>query len=162
MPRQCFNVDQSPLPFSIECKNTYEIPKIDKKVWVGHPHSGADKRFCSLNFCFRPDGEQPPLTIIFHGQGKHINDVDRKSWDKDVDVFFQPKAWADTAFNWVERTLKPVAKEESHFVLLCDNLKAQKADDFKRQFLRSRTLRGMGYQMQQTFGSPLMPVMLNN
>ena len=33
-PSQRYNVDQSPLPFSCECRKTYESPETDKKVWV--------------------------------------------------------------------------------------------------------------------------------
>ena len=31
-PSQKYNVDQSPLPFSNECRKTYESPETDKKI----------------------------------------------------------------------------------------------------------------------------------
>ena len=70
---QRFNVDQSPLPFTIVVKKTYEIPEKDKKVWVNQPISDARKRFCSLNICFRSEGEQPRVSTIFQGQGKCLS-----------------------------------------------------------------------------------------
>ena len=54
LPKQWFNVDQSPLPFAIYVKKTYEQitpgdkENRNKKVWVSQPYSGADKRQCSL------------------------------------------------------------------------------------------------------------------
>ena len=58
-PSQRYNVDQSPLPFSYECRKTYESPETDKKVWVSLSNANSGKRFCTLNICFRPDGGQP-------------------------------------------------------------------------------------------------------
>ena len=113
---QRFNVDQSPLPFAIDTKKTYE--RIEprnpenryKKVWIQQPGSGLEKRQCTLQVCFRPNGEQPRIAIIFRGQGKRITEAEKDSWHKDVDVYFQKCAWADTNFcvEWVERTLKPL------------------------------------------------------
>ena len=76
LPKEQFNVDQSPLPFAIDVKKAYEqiLPgdkeNRNKKVWVSQPYSGADKRQCSLNVCFRPEGEQPRIAVIFRGQEK--------------------------------------------------------------------------------------------
>ena len=66
-PKQRLNVDQSLLPFATEYKKTYEIPEKDKKVWVNQPTSDTGKRFCSLNICFQPVGEQPRISVIFRG-----------------------------------------------------------------------------------------------
>ena len=107
--------NQSPLPFAINTKTTYEHvePKSPenrhKKIWVSRPGSGLDKRQCSLQVCFRPSGLQPQIAVIFRGKGKKISAAEKSSWHPDVDVFFQECAWADTKFctEWVERTLKP-------------------------------------------------------
>ena len=139
LPKQRFNVDQSPLPFAIDVKKTYEqIIRGDKenrnnRVWVCQPFSGADKRQCSLNICFRPDGEQPRIAVIFRGQGKRISKVEKEAWDSDVDIYFQPCAWADERFciEHIERTLKPVVEKESRFVLYCDNLAGQNTPEFR-------------------------------
>ena len=50
-PNMRFNVDQSPLPFVIDHKRTYEV--VDKnqrydKVWIQQPGSGLDKRQWTL------------------------------------------------------------------------------------------------------------------
>ena len=58
----------------------------------------GQKRFCTLNVYFRPTGEQPKLAIIFRGKRKRLSAVEKASWDKDVDVYFQKNAWADTEF----------------------------------------------------------------
>ncbi|MEO0683927.1 MAG: hypothetical protein AAFY76_02490 [Cyanobacteria bacterium J06649_11] len=137
VPKQRFNVDQSPLPFAVETKRTYEI--IEKKqsknhkVWISQPGSGLDKRQCTLQVCFRPTGEQPRIAVIFRGKGK-LGDDEKKAWHQDVDVYFQQNAWADTEFSlkWVEKTLSPVVKNESRYALFCDNLTAQASDDFKK------------------------------
>ena len=59
---------------------------------------GDSKGFCMLNVCFCPTGEHPKLVIIFRGKGKRLSAVEKESWDKDVDVYFQNNAWADTEF----------------------------------------------------------------
>ena len=64
-------------------------------MWAAQPKQGDSKHFCTLNICFRPSGEQPRLAIIFRGKGIHLSAVEKASWDKDVDVFFQPNDWAD-------------------------------------------------------------------
>ena len=58
-PSQRYNVDQSPLSFSYECRKTHESPEADKKVGVSQSNANSGKRFCTLNICFRPEGGQP-------------------------------------------------------------------------------------------------------
>ena len=85
LPTQRFNVDQSPLPFAINTKTTYEHvePKNPenrhKKIWVSQPGSGLDKRQCSLQVCFRPSGLQPKIAVIFRGKGKKISAAEKSS-----------------------------------------------------------------------------------
>ena len=38
---QQYNVDQSPLPFSYECRKTYESPETDKNVWVSQSNTNS-------------------------------------------------------------------------------------------------------------------------
>ena len=121
----------------IDIKTTYEHvePRSKenrhKKIWVSQPGSGLEKRQCTLQICFHPEGEQPKIGIIFRGMGKRISEAVKLLWHPDVDVFFQLNAWADTKFclGWVEKTLKSVVKE--HFVLFLDNLNCQTSDEFK-------------------------------
>ena len=98
LPLQRFNVDQSTLPFARDTTKTYEQIDIrskenrNKKVWTSQPNTGDSKGFCTLNVCFSPTGEQPKLVIIFRGKGKRLSAVEKESWDKDVDVYFQNNA----------------------------------------------------------------------
>ena len=62
-----------------------------------------------------------------------ITNDEREAWHKDVDVYFQENAWADTEFSvsWVNKTLKAANKGTDRFVLFYDNLSAQVTDNFK-------------------------------
>ena len=112
-PEERFNVDQSPCPFAVNVKKTYEMIELGnpenryRKVWISQPGSGLDKRQCTLQVCFRPTGKQPRLAVIFRGTGKRITEAEKAASDPDVDVYFQENAWADTAFSvdWVNRMI---------------------------------------------------------
>ena len=57
----------------------------------------GDKRFCTIQICCRPtqNGEsQPRIALIFRGKGA-VYDREKGRYDQRVDVYFQPKAWAD-------------------------------------------------------------------
>ena len=119
-------------------KRTYHLTEdgVDQhkeKVWISQPGSGLDKRQCSLQVCVRPKGTQPRLGIIFRGKGLRISDAERNSYHKDVNVYFQENAWADTKFSvkWVGKTLAPIVENLHRYVLFCDNLTAQTQDSFK-------------------------------
>lgn len=138
MPRQRLNVDQSPLPFTVTTKRTYEhidegVQQRNHKVWISQPGSGLDKRQCTLQVCFRPTEDQPKLGIIFRGTGKRISEDERKAYHPDIDIYFQENAWADTkvSVEWVEKTLSEAVKDDDRFVLFCDNLTGQVATEFK-------------------------------
>ena len=76
LPKQRLNVDQSPLPFVVNSKKTYEfVEKGDKyhNTWISQPGSGLDKRQCTMQLMFRPEGNQPKLGIIFRGKGESNN-----------------------------------------------------------------------------------------
>ena len=63
-PAERINVDQSPLPFVLDFKKTYDyIEPKDKhhNTWISQPGSGLDKRQCSLQVMFRATGKQPPI-----------------------------------------------------------------------------------------------------
>lgn len=136
-PPQRYNVDQTPLPFVISRNKTYHhydegVDQHKEKVWISQPGSGLEKRQCTLQVCLRASGEQPRLAVIFRGKGK-VSADEKMAWSPDIDVYFQANAWADTEFSieWVEKTLAPMVKDESHYVLLCDNLTAQTSEAFK-------------------------------
>ena len=138
-PHRRLNVDQSPLPYVINSKKTYEyIPPGEgatHNTWISQPGSGLDKRQCSLQVMFRSEGVQPRLAIIFRGTGARITDDEKLPWHSDIDVFFQPNGWMDTkvCLLWTEKTLKSFVEKEhlDQFVLLLDNLNAHCSDEFK-------------------------------
>ena len=137
-PPECrFNVDQSTCPFVFDSSLTYHQFTEDQhneKVHVSQPGVGFDKRQCSLQICFSPEGKQPPLGIVFRGAGKRISEDERSSWHKDVHVFFvEENAWVDTqvAVDWVKKTLKPHREHLKRFALLGDKLTGQFHEDFK-------------------------------
>ena len=152
LPVERFNMDHSPLPFARDTSTTYEkFEKRNKKnrnqkVWAVQPKQGDSKRFCTLNICFRPSGEQPRLAIIFRGKGLRLSAVEKASSDKDVDVFFQPNAWADTEFvvNWAEKTLKPAVADVSYFILFLDNLEAHVHESFRKSVSNQKGITWFG------------------
>ena len=132
-------VDQNPMPFAIDSKRAYRMYEPGEnqnktKVWISQPGSGLDKRQCTFQICFRPDGQLSKTGIISRGKGKRISQDVKDAWHPDANVFFQANAWADTyvCTEWIERTLKPVVKDLDRFVLFCDNLTAQVPDEFKK------------------------------
>ena len=92
LPEERWNVDQSPLPFVVNSKRTYETENArgnkDHKVWIAQPGNGLEKRQASLQICIRPDGTPARLAIIFRGQG-NITKVEKQAYHKKVDVYFQ-------------------------------------------------------------------------
>ena len=95
-----------------------------------------------MNVCFRPEGSQPKMAIIFRGQGKRLTEVEKKLWHPDIDVYFQKNAWADTAFcaKWAQHTLKPAAADDGGrpFLLFCDNLEGQTKPAFKDEVIAQK------------------------
>ena len=85
-------MDQVPLPFVLDKKTTYERPlSQNEKCWIAIPGSGLDKRQCTLQLCFSPEGNPVKIEIIFRGKGK-IKALERNAYHKDVDVYFQDNA----------------------------------------------------------------------
>ena len=91
-PTERLNNDQSPLPFVVHGKKTYEyVPPgqgSTHNTWISQPGAGPEKRQCSLKVMFRPEGSQPRLAIIFRGQGKRISDDEKMTWHPNVDIFY--------------------------------------------------------------------------
>ena len=57
----------------------HESSETDKKVWVSQSNANSGKRFYTLNICFRPEGGQPRVSIIFRGQGLRLSQAELKS-----------------------------------------------------------------------------------
>ena len=68
-PIEKLNFDQSPLPFVVHGKKTYEyIPAgqgSSHNTWILQTGLGLDKRQCSLQIMFIPEGVQLKLGVIF-------------------------------------------------------------------------------------------------
>ena len=90
-PSQRYNVDQSPLLLSYDCRKTWESPEADKKVWVSQSNPNSGKRFCTINICLRSEGDQPRISNIFRGQGLRLSQTEKQTWDEDVECLFSNK-----------------------------------------------------------------------
>ena len=62
----------------------------NQKVWAAPPKQGDSKRFCTLNICFRPSGEQPRLAIIFRGKGLRFSAIEKLLGTKMLMSFSSP------------------------------------------------------------------------
>ena len=137
LPKQRFNVDQTPMPFVIDTKRPYEQIeyKHTKKIWIAQPGAGLEKRQCTVQVCTRAEGIQPRIVIIFRGGGKIVREDEKFAWHPDVDVYWQKNAWADTEFSikWAQETLAKSVANLERFVLFLDNLTAQETDAFKKE-----------------------------
>ena len=122
-----WNFDQVPLPFVIDLGRTL-APEGAERVHVKTPSASLKKRQATLQVLIRADGKQGRLAIIFRGKG-NITEEEQASYDElDIDVYFQPKAWADSEFTiaWLNRTMKEAVKDTPGIHLaLCDNLAGQ-------------------------------------
>jgi hypothetical protein len=72
-------------------------------VWIKQPGSGLDKRQCTLQLLVRPLGKEPLPCLLFRGLQvptqefrRDIRDLETELYDKDCNVLWQAKAWADT------------------------------------------------------------------
>ena len=142
-PGALFNADQSPLVLQPSSGTTLERAGA-KTVVIASKESG-DKRVATLQICVRLDGTpdapvaQPPISIIFAGQGKRISVAERAGYDPRVHVMFQPKAWMDgaTMVKWLDGVFVPFVTQQNvqDPVLFLDNLKAQSSDEMREKML---------------------------
>ena len=107
-----------------------KIEKGDKencqlKTWGALPQASHSKQFCTFNVCTQPEGVQLRLAIILRDQALWISEVEKMSWDNDIDVYFQSKPWANSNFclEWAKRTLVSVLEMETGILLFLDNLR---------------------------------------
>ena len=84
--------------------------------------------------------------------------IKKGPWDKDVDVFFQLNAWADTEFvvNWAEKTMKPVVADVSYFILFLTTWKRMFMKVSEYEFPTKRELHGLEFLVPQTSGNQSM------
>ena len=84
-PSRRFNVDQVPMPFTIDSKTTYErkLPRGEQRqqrTWVSTPGPELDKRQCTLQICFAPEGPPVRIGIIFRGTGKRVSTDEKNAY----------------------------------------------------------------------------------
>ncbi len=82
-PNRRFNVDQVQVPFAVDRKTTYEVhvSKEDRRshrTWISTPVPGLEKRQCTLQVCFSPEGPPVKIAIIFRGTGKRIAEDEKR------------------------------------------------------------------------------------
>lgn len=102
------NTDQVPLGFVTGQEDTWG-QRGAKRVHIGQSFPGLEKRPCTVQPTIGAGGKKTRCAIIFRGKGTGITKLEKAAHDKRVDVFFQPKAWADSDFcmQWLERCFRP-------------------------------------------------------
>lgn len=99
------NMDQTPIAFEFLSGKTYDF-KGAKTIWIKEARSGWDRRQATLQLCVFADGKlrSRPL-LIFHGaeSGDSRRRTEEKEYHKEVDVLFNPTAWATskTMLSWI-------------------------------------------------------------
>lgn len=92
-PSKMVNINQIPLPFSINLTTTLEvdIPKEMHKyeVWVVNPGAGLEKLQCSVQLAFTPEDENVRVVIVFRETSKNISDIEINCYHKSADVYRQ-------------------------------------------------------------------------
>ena len=136
-----------PLPFVNGLTTTW-ADKGSKRVRIFQPSSGSEKRQCILQLCFGRGERVYKPAVIFRGTGKRINAVEKATWHKGVEVYWQACAWTDSAFcnSWAGNTYRKgvggssIAAPEEQSILFADNLYGQTTEDFKRVWKECNTL----------------------
>ena len=181
-PHARLNVDQVPIPF-INCMDeTYE-ERGAKRVWVNQLNPALHKRQATAQLCFRPAEPPPPNSedavvvehfkkamqaqprqaIVFRGKG-NITQLERLSRSQNIDYYWQANAWVDrhVALEWVDTTMKQFvdANKEAgaaaeEYLLLQDNLDAQKQPEYHR---RLNDLGIISYMLPPSHTEDVQPV----
>jgi len=140
-----FHVDQVPLEFGGSDK-TYE-KKGAKRVHVKKAKVDMERRVASLQLCFNAEGPQrvkPGICFrakpaekasgsVDPSRPQHANlKKDLQQMPKGIDVYFQPKAWFDTAtsLQFAKNFRGQVRPANQEKLLGLDNLNSQCAPDF--------------------------------
>ena len=88
---------QVPLPFCLDMGRTM-ARRGAGRVHVKTPNPALSKRQATLQVLARADGRQGRIAIIFRGKGNIKPEEQAMYDDLDIDVYWQPKAWADADF----------------------------------------------------------------
>ena len=85
LPKNCYNIDQVPLPFVIDQDETYDLTG-NTQVWVSQPSTGLDKRQATFQLCIRAELDLF-LRVCLGGQrDKHaMGFKDSYTWHREID-----------------------------------------------------------------------------
>jgi len=149
-----FNMDSVSLPFDVSAQGSTWASADERASGIIHirgGRSGWEKRQATWHVCMSadPDGPHPSTAIIFRGVG-HVTEVEKLSYDPDVHVLWQRKAWLDrnSLDTWLQEVWGPfvrhkfVAKEP--LLLVCDAVDAQRRRSFKNELAKVRTTHFLG------------------
>ena len=142
-PQQTWGADSVPLEDDDKDGKTYEERgATDVHVRSHNPSNTGVVRFGTMHVLIRASVPQPrKIAMILFGTGKRISDKEKAKYHVDVDVYWQPNAWADLKFQleFAGRTLKFSVRDTGvpgEHVCWLDNLNSQK--DPKNQEASSR------------------------
>jgi hypothetical protein len=140
-PERRYNMDQVPLPFVNGQDETFTTAD-DDCVNLKCPKEELRKRQFTMHLVFNA-GNGPNAhgwcDLVCKGTGTRIPAAEKDLWDKDIKMFWQQKAWVDSAVMRQLAHLFVAHKKEVHgedvwVLLFCDNLKAHLDQEVKQIF----------------------------
>ena len=133
-----FHQDQIPLPFVLHSDRT--LNQVGEPVFIFQPNgSGLDKRQATIQLCIRAEGDQcVRIALIFRGEGKRLKSEEKATYRALSDllqVYFQPKAWADEAvmLPWLDQFIQETAHLPYERMLGMDRHGPQQTTRFKQK-----------------------------
>lgn len=127
-----YNFDQVPLELGADTRRTY-ADKGAKRVRVFSKNE--KRRIATLMLVARADGSLDGIrwTIIFRGKG-NVYEREKISYDTDVRIMFQKKAWMDDELcvEWAKEELDAMSLPQKS-LWFADNLSGHCTDAFKSQ-----------------------------
>ena len=123
--RFMFYCDQVPLPMVYGKSRSLNPSATD--CWLAQPGDGLDKRQATLHLTIRAEGPQICMpAVVFRGQGLRLTEWEKARYPPGVRVYFQPKAWVDTAvmLDIVDDFLEDIADVDGEVLYGMDNLGA--------------------------------------
>ena len=131
-PERRYNMDQIPMPFVVDQDTTFTTED-DEHVHVKGPGAeGLNKRQYTahvfINAGEKEENAHGYIDLVCRGKGVQITKLEKESYNKNVNVRWQEKAWIDRKdmVDIAEDFVK--FKKEKHgddsVLLICDNLDA--------------------------------------
>ena len=131
-PERRYNMDQIPMPFVVDQDSTFTTED-DEHVHIrGTGADGLNKRQYSahvfINAGNKEENTHGYIDLICRGKGVRITQLEKDSYNPNINVRWQQKAWVDRevmidiANNFVE--FKKEKHGDDSILLICDNLDA--------------------------------------